>query len=139
MRNTVRRQLDSTLEEEPLVEFDSTEPSSATPTELTGQRINRPRRAPSHLKLFFREKWPELLICGLLLWLSFQVFSLNREVGRLDTKVEDVKPMEQRLEQRIDGVENRFRDDINRLQDRIDRQQAPQTTTPPVARPTLPR
>jgi hypothetical protein len=78
------------------------------------------RRRPS--EPLFREKWPELLIAVLLVGLAVAVYSLNREVGRIDTKIEDAQPTLQRLDQRIDGIDNRLRDEVNRLQDRIDQQ-----------------
>ncbi len=123
MQNTVRRQDDSTLEEESTVTFDPTvpEPARAT-TERTGQRRSNRKPPPSALGLFVREKWPELVITLFLVGLGIAVYSLNREVGSLDTEIEDTQPMLQRLDQRLDALDNRFRDEINRLQDRMDRQ-----------------
>lgn len=123
MQNTVRRQDDSTLEEESIVRFDPTvpEPVRAT-TERTGQRRSNRKPPPSALGVFVREKWPELLITLVLAGLAFAVYSLNREVGSLDIKIEGNQPTLQRLDQRLDALDNRFRDEINRLQDRMDRQ-----------------
>jgi hypothetical protein len=136
MQTTVRRQTDSTLAQEPLVTFDSTE-SPAPRTEQTGPRGGRgrkpPQPQPSALRTFLVNKWAELLIAGGVIWLFAQMYSLNREVGRLGTQFEDAKPAQERLEQQMKELENREREDMKRLEDRLDSLQpasTPRSVTP---------
>src|SRR5262249_8373317 len=117
MRTTVRRQLvEPTLKQEPLVDFDSTESVSGRVIEPAGKRTRTRRKArPSTFASFFRDHGTEfylrVVLVPVLAWLFYQVFTLNREVGHLDTKVDDLKPVEQRLEHRIDNLERQVRDD----------------------------
>ena len=129
MRNTVRRQLVEATsdDDEPQVSFDSTDPEPVEDKSQTGQQPAKRKRAPSALGAFLRERWPETVLFVVLAWVAMQLYSFNRDVGRLETMVDEQKSRAERLDQRIDTLENRLRDDINRLQDRIDRESPQQS------------
>ena len=137
MQNTVRRQLDATVEQEPLVRFEDTEspPLDRDAVEPTGRKTTPRKKKRSRFKTYLDEHSAEivvgLVVVPVLGWLFVEVVSLKTDVARL----EDVKPTEQRIEQRIDKLENHVREDVNRLEERLDRQQP----RPPAPSPKTPR
>ena len=130
MQTTVRRQIiEPTLEEdESLVPYDSTDPPEPVSAD-TGHRLPV-RPEPSAFTKFLKERWPELVIFGALAFVLIQMFSMNREIGELQTKLEAVDKVEPRANERIDKAEERLQEAIKRLEDRVDRPDPPAQAPP---------
>jgi hypothetical protein len=116
--NTIRGTGPSpTVETARLDNIDST--AAAKPVggiETTGRY--RPTYQPSGLAKLLREKGLELLIAALiiplLLWMGYQLYTLNRELGELKVELGGMKAREERKQSELD-----------RLNDRLDRLSQP--------------
>lgn len=120
----------------PTVDEGNARPDSTETTIASGIEATRPYRRPTRAKkrnrsaVFLREHWVETVgaivvtvIIGLLSWALAQDYSLNREVGELQTQMKatakdqsdaktDLQRFEDRVNQEIDRI-NDHRDDSN--------------------------
>ena len=117
-----RRQLDPTLADEGvLVRYDGTETAAADVGRggSTGRRVPPPKE-PSKVAQFVADKWAELLITTFVIGLGYAVYSQNREIGEMRVRLDGAISRAERSEKAVDDVENRLRQDIIHLQQRID-------------------
>jgi hypothetical protein len=136
--NTVERQVAPTVED-PAFYRDSTGVTQAPARTTTAGKTGKPTKPPSKLKVWFEERWPELLIVGFVLALATLVYNLNGDVRELKGQYQTIKetlPSHKDL----DSIQRQNRDDLDRLDqqlrrdlDRLD-QRMNRIDAPPAAR-----
>jgi hypothetical protein len=107
MQTTVRRQLDSTVTEEPLVKFDSTvsKPSGRTEITATSRGKGKPRPTSSmEISVGHIVAMAGAALIAFLGWAGYVLVGLNREVGEIRSKIDHVD----HLEQRVDDLEKQL-------------------------------
>jgi uncharacterized coiled-coil protein SlyX len=126
MQNTVRRQLDSTAKEEPLVTFDPTVTRSSGLVETTaGSQLRPTHRSSAGAQISYREIIGAIVaaaIVGFLGWAGITLVSLNREVGEMKSRTDHMD----RLEQKLDELDKRLQAETK---ERLT--STPRTTSPP--------
>jgi hypothetical protein len=136
LRNTVRRQLESTADDnESQVQFDSTE-AEPSEDELRATAISN-RQPKNAVALYMFAHWQSIVITVFIAafgWLFQQLYTLNRDVGRLEVLLQEVRSSEAAQDKRTDRVESQQREDVNKLEDRIDRIGAQQQPPAPTSR-----
>jgi hypothetical protein len=122
---TVRKKPTPTVDEG-VEDIDSTETTLAPGPEQTPSyrrtRASKPR--PSWL----REHWRKALtgivgavIVSLAGWASYQLYSLNREVGEVRVQVDGTAKQQEQLRGDLARFEDQMRQEMNRMNDRLDR------------------
>lgn len=106
---------------------DALQPSRSTPSRF--------EPTARHFKFldWFREEWAKAILVTivvvLLSWAAGTLFSLNREVGELDQRIENVDARIRGVNNEIERAEERLRSemrelvsDVRRLENRLDRE-----------------
>ncbi len=97
--------------------IDTTETSLVTQAEPPSSLTST--KQPSAFRKLLREKLPELLFATLfiplLLWIAYQLYSINREVGELRSDYKNAEKAQSHLDTKIDSSERRLNDRIDKL------------------------
>lgn len=111
--------------------------STEVPEEERTGLLPRQYRAPdSGLMRYLKQHGLEILIgvilVPLLVWMAYQLYTLNREIGELRAEVAATSAAEQRTRQDVDRVEERLQKEFERLSNRVTQNsQIPASTKKP--------
>jgi hypothetical protein len=131
--NTVERQVAPTVDD---ADFDSNSTGvTQAPSGATAGRVVTPTKPPSKLKAFFEERWPEIVVMGMVLALAAMVYNLNGDVREFKGQYESIKEtlpshkdlddLNQQNRSDLDRLDQQLRRELDRLDERMNRIEQP--------------
>lgn len=120
-QNVIRVPGPTAEDSEPIID---TTDSPAT-TEAGAIPTFRSTKPPSAVKRLFQEKLFELIIGSIIvplsLWVAYQLYTLNREVGELWASFNNVSQLQASVEAQVEKTEKRLADRVETLSSDVDR------------------